>query len=865
MALCRAYDAGAMASRTSLHASIFLVGFCGLIAQVVVVREMVVTFHGNELSIGVMLGSWLLWTGLGSLGLGRVLRWCRRPGLWLSAALLVGAVVLLGTVVGARALKLILAAGEPAVGQVRPFRLMLTSCLGLLGPFCLLNGFFFPLACRAVAAQGEGETGAGRVYVLEAAGAALGGVGYSFVLVYWLEPLLLAFLLAGALCAGAAVLAWPWAIANRESQVANPRFLFPLALGGLVAVAAASVAGVPSHLAARIDSAYWRPRLLVSTADSRFARLSVVRQPQESVQRSLFRNGTLAFTYPDAPAAEAAAHLPMVQHPRPRRVLLLGGALAGLVEEVLEHPYVERVVCVVFDPLEVDSARRHFPPALARALADPRVRLAVGDGRALLKRTEERFDVVINAQGPPATAQANRLYTQEFFREVARVLRPGGVFAFRAAGGHNYVREENRRLLACLYRTAAAAFDHVIAFPGAQVHFLASNQRGVLTYQLDVLQRRLDARGIVSPYADAHTWESQLVGGRLEELEGILAEEPPPALNRDLAPRCYYYEAQRWSAIQRTRQGGARRPWFDLGRLLARLDRQPALAPLVVLALLAAASLAVLLLRRREKTPGIVSAKHPKGLSGERFLESFRESFRAAAVAFAVASTGLIEMAVEFVVLLGFQVAYGYVYHYVGVLVASFMFGLALGGWVSSRWVRQGKATWGRLMWVQGAICAYPLCLLGFLLLATRTGLAAVPLFAALSFSAVALIAGLVGGLQFPLAIAHCPLPTANSQTRPTGNRHSAMGSRQSSWAGTLYGLDLFGSCLGALAVSSVLVPVFGLGGVCVMLSGLGALGMVGLMICHFRLPIVAACATLPQVASLRKGSNGQPPIGNEH
>lgn len=91
------------------------------------------------------------------------------------------------------------------------------------------------------------------------------------------------------------------------------------------------------------------------------------------------------------------------------------------------------------------------------------------------------------------------------------------------------------------------------------------------------------------------------------------------------------------------------------------------------------------------------------------------------------------------------------------------------------------------------------------------------------------------------------------------------MGTWQSSWAGTLYGLDLFGSCLGALAVSSVLVPVFGLGGVCVMLSGLGALGMVGLMICHFRFPIAAACPTLPRVANLREGSDGQSAIGNEH
>jgi spermidine synthase len=186
-----------------------------------------------------------------------------------------------------------------------------------------------------------------------------------------------------------------------------------------------------------------------------------------------------------------------------------------------------------------------------------------------------------------------------------------------------------------------------------------------------------------------------------------------------------------------------------------------------------------------------------------------RRRWRDGAVAFSVASTGLIEMGVEFVVLLGFQVVYGYVYQYIGVLVAAFMLGLALGAWVSSRWARAGRATWRRMQAVQLCICAYPLLLLGFLVLATRARLAAAPALAGVAFSLVAFAAGFVGGLQFPLA--------------------AALHSARNASAGTLYGLDLFGACLGALAVSSVLVPTFGLSGVCGMLCALGALGLVGL------------------------------------
>jgi len=774
-----AYDAHAMGSKSWVYSSVFFIGFCGLVAQVVVLREMVVTFYGNELSIGVMLGSWLLWTGLGSLGLGSLARRFRRPRLWLGGVLLGGAVALVATVVAARCLKNFFGlSGIAVVGQIRPFGLMLVSSLTLLGPFCLLNGFLFPLACQAAGGREKREASTGRVYLTEAAGAAAGGACYSFALVHWLDPLVLAFVLAAAWCVGGGLLA------RAGWRTVAGKVLAALAACGFVLAVAILGTGWPAALAGQIEAAYWRPRDLLSTADSRYGRVAVVRQSAESPQRSLYHNGTLAFSYPDPPEAEAAAHLPMLQHPRPRRVLLLGGGLGGALEEILKHPSVASVTYVELDRLVVQAVRRHFSPSVGRALGDPRAEVLVADGRAFLKRTNARYDVVINAEPPPTTAQGNRYYTLEFFREVARVLEPGGVFAFRAAGGQNYIPDEIQRLLASLHRTLTAVFPAAIVFPGAQCTFLASNQEGVLTYHLDVLDERIASREVAMSYVDTSVWEANLIGGRLEALERALAAEPTPALNRDLAPRCYYFEAQRWSAQQRTRRPGAKLSPLDLGRVLAYLDRRPVVAPLVALALVVAVSTTIPLARRRG---------------------------RDAALSFSVASTGMIEMAVELVVLLGFQVVYGYVYQYLGILVAAFMLGLTLGAWASSEWVRRGRATWRRMKVVQVLICAYPLCLLGFLILAVRAGQAAALAFAGVSFTAMAFLAGFVGGLQFPLA--------------------AALHSRGAASAGTLYGLDLFGACLGALAVSSVLVPTFGLGAVCAMLSGLGALGLVGLAV----------------------------------
>ena len=48
------------------------IGFFSMIAQVLLMRELLVSFEGNELSLGIVLGGWLIWTGIGSAAWGVV-------------------------------------------------------------------------------------------------------------------------------------------------------------------------------------------------------------------------------------------------------------------------------------------------------------------------------------------------------------------------------------------------------------------------------------------------------------------------------------------------------------------------------------------------------------------------------------------------------------------------------------------------------------------------------------------------------------------------------------------------------------------------------------------------------------------------
>jgi len=53
-------------STFAVRAALTLIGFSAVIGQIVVMRELIVVFNGNEISLGIMLATWLFWTAAGS-------------------------------------------------------------------------------------------------------------------------------------------------------------------------------------------------------------------------------------------------------------------------------------------------------------------------------------------------------------------------------------------------------------------------------------------------------------------------------------------------------------------------------------------------------------------------------------------------------------------------------------------------------------------------------------------------------------------------------------------------------------------------------------------------------------------------------
>ncbi len=115
------------------------------------------------------------------------------------------------------------------------------------------------------------------------------------------------------------------------------------------------------------------------------------------------------------------------EHPV-RNVLILGGGEGACLREALRWASVEHATMVDIDAQVVEACRVHLPDHHRGAFDDPRVTLLHTDAVAFLhSQPDDSLDVVISdmtdpVEGGPATF----CFTQEYFAEVQRVLRPTG-------------------------------------------------------------------------------------------------------------------------------------------------------------------------------------------------------------------------------------------------------------------------------------------------------------------------------------------------------------------------------------------------------------------------------------------------------
>ena len=717
-----------------------LVGFSAVIGQIVLMRELIVVFNGNEISLGIMLATWLFWTAVGSGMASRSVRSTSDARTAVAAFECLLGASLPPTIWILRASRTFF---QRVPGElVGPLPMLLTS-LGCLSVFCILCGGLFVVAARMYQEKRaiSGRVATSSAYLLEAAGSGLGGILASVVLLRFLDSFEIAIVLALVNLCMAAILCYRM---RRAQIIAVALLSFALAIPLLVYVAPSLNSSSRQRL--------WRGFHVLASRDSIYGNLAVI---GTGTIRSIYDNGVILASAPDEAAAEEAVHYALLEHPAPANVLLIGGGVNGSITQALKHPTLKRVDYVELDPALIEVTRQFFPTA-SLSFAEPRVHIHYADGRHYLNTADDTFDLIILDLPDPQTAQLNRFYTAEFFHSALDHLALGGVLALQLRSSEDYISPDLAEFLRCIHRTLRQVFPNVAIIPGETIHFFAASQPNVLSDDPQTLISRLRERNLQTQYVREYFIPFRMMPDRMAQVRELLQPLPTTPINRDFEPIAYYFDVVLWSAQFKFGYSN----WL---REAAHIGFTRIIESALVTLLLAAVLVAYL---------------------------PMRETRAHASVAYCVAATGFTLMALQIFLLLAFQSVYGYVYHQLALLIATFMAGISVGSWLGIRRVRSSDdPPFGVIATIQFILAASAPALI--FLVGLLSHISATLLVAQFLFPALAGLAGMLGGYQFPIAT---EIYLCDSKAG----------------LGALYTIDLLGGCAGALLLSSYLIPVFG-------------------------------------------------------
>jgi spermidine synthase len=123
---------------------------------------------------------------------------------------------------------------------------------------------------------------------------------------------------------------------------------------------------------------------------------------------------------------EMLVHTPILAHGKVEDVLIIGGGDGGCLREAVKHPGVRRVTQVEIDAGVIEFCKKYLPSLSDGAFAHAKARVVIADGAKYAAETQDRYDVIIvdstDPQGPGAV-----LFTEPFYRDCRRMLKPGGI------------------------------------------------------------------------------------------------------------------------------------------------------------------------------------------------------------------------------------------------------------------------------------------------------------------------------------------------------------------------------------------------------------------------------------------------------
>lgn len=199
----------------------------------------------------------------------------------------------------------------------------------------------------------------------------------------------------------------------------------------------------------------------------------------------LVLDGVIQLTEKDEHAyQEAITHIPLFAHPNPESVLILGAGDGGVCREVCRHKGVKTVTQCEIDAMVIDVSKRFLGTTVATSFDDPRVNLVIGDAAEFIRDKAAAYDVIIVDSSDPNEGPAESLFTPEFYANLAKALKPGGIVCTQGECMWQNIDliKDVMSKAATIFPTVDYAYSCVPTYPSGQIGYLLCSKSSCATY-----------------------------------------------------------------------------------------------------------------------------------------------------------------------------------------------------------------------------------------------------------------------------------------------------------------------------------------------------------------------------------------------
>ena len=727
---------------------IFSYGLFTIAAQALLFREFITTFEGNDISVGIFFASWFLWVGLGATVVYRTRI--------ITEKLLKNVEFLFLSYLPAFALQLTLIIQARELAGIESYELWSVWAIVVVSiivnaPLSLITGMLFPITCRWI--EKDQKLPVSKVYIFEAAGSFVGGLGVTILLGFGISLVRIFFILALLLSISAALSQFAGRI-----QYSNPalkkysKVKAQLMLLIPICIILCFFTKADQTLMHFVRVVKWTKLLPTEsfTGSLQTAQAEYFYGVYQN-QWVVMREGSVIETLPNESTAGRIAATGLCQKPDSNKVLVIGSGL-GLCQQFLRLPQIQTISWSHCDNEYVQEVNKVIPPEFK--IIDDRLLRPDGDIRSLLVEEKQAFDIVILNLPDATNSILNRYYTIEFYHQIKSALKPEGIFQVRVAGGENIMGTELINLGASTKLTLEQVFSKLVITPGEDTWFIASDSEN-LTGDPGTLRDRFasieGAGGVFNPQALLSVYLPERAGIAIKNY--LSADLPKKFLvNRDSRPLTHLY-----SLLLAAKQSGA--PVTKLIKHLVLAGPLAFIIPLFVFVVLRV--IFILRTAKNGNTSGFDSS-------------------------YLVFSTGCVSIGVLIVLMYLYQTRFGSLYQYIGLVSSMFMAGLTFGAVLTrhlltnDRKVQPDKLLFAVIFihsLILGSISFWP-----------------TEQWSHLSFGIAFVLSGLCAGSYFPIAA---------RQLSDIALENSKVGSK-------LETADHIGASGGGLLTSLALVPVLG-------------------------------------------------------